>query len=94
MAVATGGLKVFPMTRLTIARCWMCWWFLAVGGLAVRANDRLIVWVEERTRQVTTLTSVCTGSLLFGKAGLLTASGRLRTGVFWMRCEDCSRLSA
>ncbi len=38
-------------------------------------NDRLITWLSERARQVTTLTSVCTGSLLLGKAGLLDGKG-------------------
>ena len=34
-------------------------------------NDRLIAWIAERSGRVTTLASVCTGSLLLGKAGLL-----------------------
>ena len=31
-------------------------------------NDRLIDWLSERAREVTTLTSICTESLLLAKA--------------------------
>ncbi len=44
------------------------------GGWGTRRelkNDRLIQWPSARAREVPTLTSVCTGSLLLGKAGLL-----------------------
>ena len=61
------------------------------GGWGTRRemmNDRLITWLEEQAREVTTLTSVCTGSLLLGKAGLLTASVRRRIGGSWRRCEE------
>ena len=64
--------KSFPITRLTTARLSMC--SSVPGGWGTRRemkNDRLIAWIRERARQVTTLTSVCTGALLLGKAGLL-----------------------
>jgi transcriptional regulator GlxA family with amidase domain len=35
------------------------------------SNERLLEWIIARAAQVETLTSVCTGSLLLGKAGLL-----------------------
>jgi transcriptional regulator GlxA family with amidase domain len=44
------------------------------GGWGTRVemhNARLIDWISARAREVATLTSVCTGSLLLGKAGLL-----------------------
>jgi transcriptional regulator GlxA family with amidase domain len=34
-------------------------------------NERLLGWIAGRSKQVETLTSVCTGALLLGKAGLL-----------------------
>jgi transcriptional regulator GlxA family with amidase domain len=44
------------------------------GGWGRRSemnNERLLRWIADRARQVETLTSVCTGALLLGKAGLL-----------------------
>ena len=67
--VATGGLKVIPdyslddcppLDVLVVPGGW--------GTLREMNNDRLVAWLSERARQVTTLTSVCTGSLLLGKA--------------------------
>jgi transcriptional regulator GlxA family with amidase domain len=34
-------------------------------------NTRLIDWIRQRAKKVETVTSVCTGSLLLGQAGLL-----------------------
>jgi transcriptional regulator GlxA family with amidase domain len=48
-------------------------------------NDRLIDWIRDRARQVTTLTSVCTGSLLLGKAGLLDGK---RATTHWRVLEE------
>ena len=48
-------------------------------------NDRLIAWLRERALQVTTLTSVCTGSLLLGKAGLLDGK---RATTHWRVLEE------
>jgi transcriptional regulator GlxA family with amidase domain len=44
------------------------------GGWGTRKqmeNERLISWIAERGGQVETLTSVCTGSMLLGRATLL-----------------------
>src|SRR4029434_677819 len=44
------------------------------GGWGTRreiGNQRVLTWIAERARQVETLTSVCTGALLLGQAGLL-----------------------
>src|SRR6516165_1015928 len=62
--VATGGLKVVPDHMLD--DCPPLDVLAVPGGWGTRRemhNDRLIAWLSERARQVTTLTSVCTGSL-------------------------------
>ncbi|MGH8007108.1 MAG: DJ-1/PfpI family protein, partial [Candidatus Binatia bacterium] len=44
------------------------------GGWGTRKemnNERLLRWIADRSRQIEILTSVCTGALLLGKAGLL-----------------------
>lgn len=60
------------------------------GGWGTRkemVNDRLLRWIADRSAQVETLTSVCTGALLLGKAGLL--EGKRATthwrSLDWMR---------
>ena len=63
------------------------------GGWGTRRelnNARLIAWLADRARQVTTLASVCTGALLLGKAGLL--DGR-RATTHWRALEELRRLS-
>ena len=70
VVVATGGLKIVPDHSLE--DCPPLDVLVVPGGWGTRRemnNDRLIAWLRERARQVTTLTSVCTGSLLLGKAG-------------------------
>jgi len=86
VVVATGGLKVIPdhtlddyppLDVLVVPGGW--------GTRREMKNDRLIAWIAERGQQVTTLTSVCTGSLLLGKAGLL--DGR-RATTHWRVLEE------
>jgi transcriptional regulator GlxA family with amidase domain len=70
--VATGGLKVIP--DVTIDTCPPLDILVVPGGWGTRAeakNQRLLDWIAERGRSVETLTSVCTGSMLLGQAGLL-----------------------
>jgi transcriptional regulator GlxA family with amidase domain len=53
---------------------------LIPGGWGTRremSNSRLLDWIKRRARQVELLTSVCTGSLNLGAAGLL--DGRIAT---------------
>ena len=72
VVVATGGLKVVP--DRSIDDCPPLDVLVVPGGWGTRremSNARLIGWLSERSHEVTTLTSVCTGSLLLGKAGLL-----------------------
>jgi transcriptional regulator GlxA family with amidase domain len=70
--VATGGMRVVPNHDLD--SCPKLDILLIPGGWGFRHqmnNDRLLKWITDRSRQVETLTSVCTGALLLGKAGLL-----------------------
>ncbi len=69
---ASGGLRVVP--NYSLASCPKLDVLVVPGGWGERAqanNPQLIGWIRERGAQVETLTSVCTGSLLLGKAGLL-----------------------
>ena len=86
--VATGGLKVVP--DVTLETCPPLDILVVPGGWGTRSeinNERLVRWIGERGREVETLTSVCTGSMLLGKAGLL--DGRRATthwrALPWMR---------
>jgi transcriptional regulator GlxA family with amidase domain len=69
---ATGGLRVIP--NCTLHDCPRLDILVVPGGWGTRQqleNERLISWIAERGRQVETLTSVCTGSMLLGRAKLL-----------------------
>ena len=86
---AAGGLQVTPdVTRSTAARRSTCWSCPAAGARGARSTTRRCsAWIAERGRQVETLTSVCTGAMLLGHAGLL--DGRRATthwrSLDWMR---------
>ena len=70
--VATGGMKVVPDHDLD--SCPPLDVLLVPGGWGYRqqmTNERLLRWIVERSKQVETLASVCTGALMLGKAGLL-----------------------
>jgi transcriptional regulator GlxA family with amidase domain len=70
--VAAGGMKVFPDYDLD--DCPALDILVVPGGWGTRKemnNERLLRWIADRSRQVKILTSVCTGALLLGKAGLL-----------------------
>ena len=72
VVVATGGLKVVPDHDLD--DCPVLDVLVVPGGWGTRkemTNDRLVAWIDERSRRVETLASVCTGSLLLARAGLL-----------------------
>ena len=88
MVVATGGLKVQPdytidnVPRLDI--------LVVPGGWGTRAaihDERLLRFISARAQEVETLTSVCTGAMLLGQAGVL--DGRRATthwrSLDWMR---------
>jgi transcriptional regulator GlxA family with amidase domain len=85
---ATGGLRVIP--DVAIDACPPLDVLVVPGGWGTRTeieNARLLRWIGERGRAVETLTSVCTGSMLLGRAGLL--DGRHATthwrALPWMR---------
>lgn len=72
--VTTGGMRVQP--DVTLADCPPLDILVVPGGWGARAamhHTHLIDWIQERSRQVALLTSVCTGALLLGSAGLLDA---------------------
>jgi transcriptional regulator GlxA family with amidase domain len=84
----TGGMMVTP--HHTIDTCPPLDVLVVPGGWGTRAeikNPRLLDWIKARAAQVETLTSVCTGSMLLGQAGLL--DGRHATthwrSLGWMR---------
>lgn len=86
--VATGGLQVIPDS--TLADCPALDILVVPGGWGTRReinNEALIAWIAERGKDVETLTSVCTGAMLLGQAGLL--DGRRATTHWrflgWMR---------
>jgi transcriptional regulator GlxA family with amidase domain len=70
--VTTGGMKVLP--DYDRDDCPVLDVLVVPGGWGTRKemdNERLLGWIVDRSRQVETVTSVCTGALLLGKAGLL-----------------------
>jgi transcriptional regulator GlxA family with amidase domain len=69
---ASGGLRVIPDYHLD--NCPRLDILVVPGGWGTRKeikNDRLINWISAQGKDVDTLTSVCTGSMLLGRAGLL-----------------------
>ncbi len=88
LVIASGGLRVAP--DRTLADCPTLDVLVVPGGWGTRVEVRnagLLAWIAERGRQVETLTSVCTGAMLLGKAGLL--DGKRATthwrSLQWMR---------
>ena len=80
-----GGMRVLPDCAL--AACPPLDILVVPGGWGTRRqidNKILIDWIAEQGRQVETLTSVCTGALLLGQAGLL--DGR-RATTHWRSLE-------
>jgi transcriptional regulator GlxA family with amidase domain len=72
LLMAAGGMKVFP--DYDFDDCPALDILVVPGGWGTRKemnNERLLKWIADRSRQVKILTSVCTGALLLGKAGLL-----------------------
>jgi transcriptional regulator GlxA family with amidase domain len=70
--MASGGLRVLPDFELD--NCPALDILVVPGGWGTRTeieNKHLIDWIRKLGNQVQTLTSVCTGSMLLGRAGLL-----------------------
>jgi transcriptional regulator GlxA family with amidase domain len=88
--VATGGMKVLPDYDLD--SCPHLDILLVPGGWGFRHqmnNERLLKWIADRSRRVETLTSVCTGALLLGKAGLLDGK---RVTTHWRFLDSMQEL--
>ena len=84
--LATGGLRVIP--DVTLDTCPSLDILVVPGGWGTRkeiSNQRLLTWISERAKQVETLTSVCTGAMLLGQAGLL--DGR-RATTHWRSLDQ------
>jgi len=84
----TGGMKVLP--HYTFQTCPVLDILVVPGGWGTRRelkNPVMLDWLRSRAAEVDTLTSVCTGSMLLGFAGLL--DGRRATthwrSLDWMR---------
>jgi transcriptional regulator GlxA family with amidase domain len=85
---ATGNMKVIP--HYTFETCPRLDILIVPGGWGTRKelnNPVMLEWLRARAAEVETLTSVCTGSMLLGFAGLL--DGRRATthwrSLGWMR---------
>ena len=86
--VATGGLRV--LADYTLDECPPLDVLVVPGGWGTRRgieDPRLLAWIAERGGEAPLLTSVCTGAMLLGHAGLL--AGRRATthwrSLDWMR---------
>jgi transcriptional regulator GlxA family with amidase domain len=86
--ITTGGMKVIP--DHTFENCPRLDILVVPGGWGTRKelkNPAMLNWLRIRAAEVETLTSVCTGSMLLGFAGLL--DGRHATthwrSLDWMR---------
>src|ERR1051325_7616188 len=69
---ATGGMRVIP--DCTLSQCPPLDILVVPGGWGTRReinNKPLLAWIAQRGEQVETLTSVCTGAMLLGQAGLV-----------------------
>jgi transcriptional regulator GlxA family with amidase domain len=84
--VATrGGMRVLP--DYSLDDCPPLDILLVPGGLGTRRemnNERVVGWIGERAKQAGTVASVCTGSILLGKAGVLDGK---RATSHWMALE-------
>ena len=86
--VTAGGMKVIP--HHTFAGCPRLDILVVPGGWGTRGelhNPAMLEWLRRRAPEVETLTSVCTGAMLLGAAGLL--DGRRATthwrSLDWLR---------
>ena len=88
---ATGGLKI--ISDYTIKDCPKIDILIVPGGLGTRTllnNESLLSWIKSISDQATTTSSVCTGSLLLAKAGLLEGK---RATTHWGAIEALKSIS-
>ncbi|QEM69252.1 DJ-1/PfpI family protein [Geobacter sp. FeAm09] len=82
---ASGGMRVVP--DATFAACPRLDILVVPGGWGTRReldNPVMLQWLRERNAEVEILTSVCTGAMLLGRAGLLDG---LRATTHWRSLE-------
>lgn len=90
LIATAGGMKIAPDYNLT--DCPSLDILVVPGGWGTRRemnNASLLSWIAERAKKVETLASVCTGSLLLGKAGLLEGK---RATTHWRSLDWMSEL--
>jgi len=83
--ITAGGMRVLP--DYDFDDCPPLDILVVPGGWGTRTemnNAGLVDWIAGRSRQLETLASVCTGSLLLGKAGLLDGK---RATTHWRALE-------
>ena len=88
---ATGGLKI--ISDYTIKDCPKIEILIIPGGFGTRTllnNESLLSWIKSIADQATTTSSVCTGSLLLAKAGLLEGK---RATTHWGAIEALKSIS-
>jgi len=89
--VATGGLKI--ISDFTLKNSPNIDILIIPGGFGTRTllnNESLLSWIKTVSDQATTTTSVCTGSLLLAKAGLLEGK---RATTHWGAIEALKSIS-
>jgi len=90
LIVAAGGMKI--MADYGLNDCPSLDILVIPGGWGTRRemnNALLLSWIAERAEKVETLASVCTGSLLLGKAGLLVGK---RATTHWRSLDWMAEL--
>jgi transcriptional regulator GlxA family with amidase domain len=83
--IAAGGMRILP--DFDLDDCPALDLLVVPGGWGTRKemnNKRLLKWIADRSEQVEILSSVCTGALLLGKAGLLDGK---RATTHWRSLE-------
>jgi len=89
--IATGGLKI--ISDFTLKNSPNIDILIVPGGFGTRTllnNESLLNWIKTVSGQATTTTSVCTGSLLLAKAGLLEGK---RATTHWGAIEALKSIS-
>ena len=89
--IATGGLKI--ISDFTLKNSPNIDILVVPGGFGTRTllnNESLLSWIKTVSGQATTTTSVCTGSLLLAKAGLLEGK---RATTHWGAIEALKSIS-
>jgi transcriptional regulator GlxA family with amidase domain len=88
---AVGGLRLFP--DVTIQECPYLNLLVVPGGWGSRKeieNTKLVGWIAERASTTRLIASVCTGSSLLGKAGLLD---RREATTHWLAFDFLRRVA-